>query len=433
MSTKKDDKKRITIKQFTKVEGNGRLVIEMDGDKIEDLRLEIFESPRFFEALVKGRTFDEVPEMTSRICGICNQAHLLCAIKAVENAMDIKVSRQTETLREIMFLGSIIVSHALHLYLLALPDYFGFDNAIDMAQKKRKDIERGLKLKRLGNNLTKLIGGREIHAVRCVMGGFSKLPEDEEIKDMIKQLKESKDDAMKTADIFGKLKYPKFERESEYVALKKQGDFALYEGNIGSDKKLNLPQKNYAKKFEEFIKPYSTSKFVQKDKKAFTVGAIARLNVNRAALSLNARKAINKTKHKFPNDNPYINNLAQAVEIIHIIDKCLVLLESLNIKDEKPVDYKVKAGQGICVLEAPRGILIHDYTINAKGIITKANIVPPTTFNVHRMEEDIKLMIPNLLQKKEKEMIEEIEMLIRAYDPCISCSSHFLELDLKKK
>lgn len=419
--------KTINLNHIAKIEGHARLNVKIEGNKVEKCQLEVFEGARYFEAIVKGRRYDELPIITARICGICSQAHAITALQAIEAAFKIKPSQQTNTLRELLCNASIIQSHALHLYFMALPDYLGYDSAIAMASKYKKEVACALKLKRLSNDIINAIGGRDIHSVTSVAGGFSKIPDKSQLKSLLSRLKEAKEDAIETAKLFARLKYPKFERRTEYFALAKPKQYAILDGSI-SNAKTKVKTKDYEKHFKEYIQPYSTAKFSAVKDKPYMTGALARININKKMLSYNAKKSL---KIKTPCYNPFMNNYCQAVEIVHMIEYSIKLLEGLNIKEETVPAIKAKAGRGISVTEAPRGLLFHDYTFDKKGIVKSANIVAPTSQNLKNIEEDIKEFLPTVLKKKEKEIILDLEKLIRAYDPCISCSTHFLEVNFE--
>lgn len=419
----------IKLNHITKVEGHGKLSVKVEKGKVEDVKFSVFEGARYFEGLVKGRSYHEIPVITQRICGICSQAHNLCALMAIENALDVKVSKQTKQLRELLMNSSLIMSHVLHLYFLALPDFLGFDNAVDMASKYMKEVKRGLKLKALGNKMCALVGGREIHSLTTRVGGFYSVPTQEQLNDLAKELKEAKKDVEATVALFGKLKVPEFERKSNYISLFKKKNYPLTEGSLITFEGKKITQEKYKELIKEKVVNYSTAKQARVDDNEYFVGALARINNNRSELSLNARKAINKFKIKFPNFNPYMNNFAQAVEVLHLFDATIKLLSEIKIRDEELPEIKVKAGSGTAIVEAPRGILIHSYKLNSKGDVVEADIIAPTSQNCANIEEDIKQLLPGILHLKKEQVVLEIEKLIRAYDPCISCSAHFLEVE----
>jgi len=414
------------------VEGHGSLVIDIKNRKVKDLRLNIFEGSRFFEPLLKGRGYDEVPEISSRICGICVIAHHLTAVKAVEKALGVTPSEQTIELRKLLDLAGLVQSHVLHLYFLALSDYLGYESTLAMIGEHPEVVKRALRMKKLANDASELIAGSPMRQATPVIGGFTSLPTKHQLEHLLRRMKDAKTDAIKTLDLFASLKVPEFERKVECFALAKEKTFAIYDGEqIASTEGLYFPVEEYQQHIKEFVVPYSTAKhsISVSTGESFLVGALARINVNKQHLSDGAKEAMDRIEVRFPNYNPYMNNLAQALEIVHSIDQIVCTLEKLldvGVKDEKP-EVKVRAGEGVAATEAPRGTLYHHYKINNAGRVEYANIITPTAQNLKNMEEDLKAVVPQLLDLPKDEIVLNLEKLIRAYDPCISCSTHFLE------
>lgn len=419
----------ITIDNITKIEGHAKLELKIDGKDVRLVNLQVVEGARYFEALVKGRYFDEVPTITSRICGICSQAHMLASLQAIECALKVKVTRQTQQLRNLLHLGSLIQSHSLHLYFLSLPDYLGFDNAIAMAAKHQQEVKRGLQLKRLGNKMCEVIGARQIHSLTTVVGGFSKLPDKEKIAELKEDLIAARTDAIKTVALFSKLKSPKFERKTSYLSLKVPKQYSLLSGNIIASPRLEFKPDKYRQYLKEIVIPDSSAKHVLLKDSSCMVGSLARLNNTRDNLSSNAKRMLKSARMKLPCYNPYMNNLCQAIELVNFIDKSIAIIDDLKLEEEELPKIKPKAGKGVSIIEAPRGLLVHECRINKKGIIDDYNIIAPTTINIRNIENDIRALLPELLKKQQKQLVLEIEKLVRAYDPCISCSAHFLELE----
>lgn len=419
---------------ITKIEGHARLVVKTEGTEVKKAQLEVFEGSRFFEALVKGRKAVEAPNVTSRICGICSVAHAVTSLKAVENAYGIEPSRQTEELRKLMVLAQVVYSHALHLYVMVLPDYFGFTSAFSMAKKHPTEVKRGLRLAMLGDKVITEIGGREPHPVTSIVGGFSKIPTKATVASLLHEAKEFIPDALATAELFASWDYPQLERESEYLALHHDGKYAFMGGEICSTKK-RVCQFDYLSLLKEYTSPYSTSKFVTLEGKAYMVGSLARLNLGHDTLSDNAKRVLRDSGVRVPSHNPFVNNFAQAVEMVHAFDRLVSTLEELQetgVKDEAPkkIPSLKKPSRGVSALEAPRGTLFHDYTVGRDGLVEAANIITPTAQNLRRMEEDIRAFLPSLLEQDlpRDKIVLGLEQLIRAYDPCISCAAHFLEV-----
>jgi len=419
----------IELDHITKIEGHAKLKLKIDGGKVKKCQLEVFEGARYFEGILRGRRYNEAPHLTSRICGVCSQAHLITALQAIENALVVEVSPQTKLLRELLLLGQIIQSHALHLYLLVLPDYMGFESAISMAAKYPKHIQSALNIKKLGNDICTVIGAREVHSITAVPGGFSKIPDQKDLDVLVKRMKKEKEIIVKAAKLFAGFRYPDLVRQTEYVALQKEDTYALMDGTINSTEGLCISKERYLEYFEENIKDYSTAKFVVSEGKGFMVGSLARINLNQKMMSKDARGLISESGFDFPNYNPFLNNFAQAVEMVHVVDRAIEIIENLALRDEKPVDFKIRAGRGVAATEVPRGTLYHDYELDDKGDVVHANIITPTTQNLKNCEDDIIEYVPKLLKKSSKQVVDNLEKLIRAYDPCISCSTHFLEVE----
>ena len=425
---------KITLNHVCKVEGHGSLYVEIDNGKVKKCELGTVEGARYFEGIIKGRHFSEIPEITSRICGICSCAHTVCSIKAIENAFGIKVSEQTELLRDFLTIGERIRSHATHLYLLALPDYLGYESAIAMAPHYQKEVARALELVKLGNTIVEIIGGREMHPVTPVIGGFTRIINKEEQERLLKWLKQLKEDARITANLFLNIKYPKFERKTDYVSLKQLDGFPLIKGKVVSLSGMDIEQRDYLKHLKEYIEEHSTAKFSVKDGKSYMTGALSRVNTNFKMLSKDAETALKKSRIRFPSYNPFHNNVAQALELLHWIDAGINILERYEFKPENVMEAKPKKARGVAAVEAPRGILFHDYTFDEKGFVEKANIVTPTAQTLRNMQDDIRAYLTILLKedKTKDEIVLEIEKLIRAYDPCFSCSTHFLDVEWKE-
>jgi len=420
--------KTIKLDHITKVEGRASLIISIDKGEVKRCELGSVEGSRYFEGLIKGRKCYEAPELTSRICGMCSCIHTVCSIQAVEAALDINPSEQTKMLREMLVLGERIRSHTSHLYFLVLPDYWGAESVLSLGPKHRKDIERAVKLTKLGNNITSVIGGRDIHPVSVQVGGMTKLPSQEQIDTIRRQLQDAQADVLAVAKLFDKLKNPKFDAETEYFSLSDGVGYPTLFGDLVSQS-TRFKMDEYMKYLQEFHESYSTSNFVVKKNKPYMVGALSRLNNNHKFLSKNAKKVVLDAKLKFPILNPFMNNFAQAIELVNCVDKLIELCRKLKIEKEEPVKFKFKKSRGVSAVEAPTGTLFHDYEINAKGDITKANIITPTCQNLLNIQEDIRSFIPSVLKLGEKKMVIEIERLIRSYDPCFSCATHFLEVN----
>ena len=422
----------IKIDHLTKIEGHGSLVINLRDRRVEDVRISVFESSRFFESFLVGRRYDEVPELTSRICGFCHIAHSLTALKAIERALGFEPSEQTVDLRNLLCLAGTLQSHLLHLYFFVVPDYLGFESAFSLAKERPDDVRRALAMKKTVNNLIEAVMGRVLHNVAGVVGGFTSVPARSELMRLLKQFEKFRDDAVATAKLVGSFSLPDFEREVKYLALCGDGKFPFYEGDKISDHRgTTFPVEDYMKNIKETVLPYSTAKrstFV--DGSSLFVGALARININGKKLSDGAKEIMSELGLKFPSYNPFFNNVAQAIELVHCADEIISILEKLadgGVNAEKP-SIKVKAGEGVAATEAPRGTLYHHYIIDGRGRVKFANLIMPTNQNLINIEDDLREIVPRIVDLPRQELILTAEKLVRAYDPCISCSTHFLEV-----
>ena len=414
--------RKIELNHICKVEGHASLSLRIREGKVEECQLEAMEGARFFEALVLDKKLKDVQEIVSRICGICSTSHSIASIQALENALNIKPTQNQLVLRKLLLIGERIRSHATHLYFLSLPDYLGFSSALTMTKKYGARIDDALKLIRLGNKIIETFGGREIHPF-C---DIKKIPiiDRKKILELKRELENSQQTIKKTIELFLGLKNPKFERATDYLSLDGEG---LISGKIISKSGI-IYTEDYKKHLKENIREYATSKFVLKDGWPYVTGAIARINNNYQNLDKESLSYLKKLG-KLPLKNPFYNNQCQAIELLYLTKKAIEFLD--NLKEERiKRGYKIKEGQGISAVEAPRGTLFHEYKINKEGKISYCNIIPPTTQNLNMMELDIKNLVNKMLKRNAKKgkIVEEIEKLIRAYDPCFSCSTHFLKV-----
>jgi sulfhydrogenase subunit alpha len=427
----------VEVAPLSRVEGHGDLIINVKNKKIEKLIFRIPESPRFFEAMLVGRKYDESSHIASRICGICSVAHTCASIKATEKAMGIEPSRQTIKLRKLIYHHENIQSNVLHVYFLAAPDFFGVGSVIPLIETHPEVVDIALRVKKMANDMVRIIGGRAVHPIRIVIGGFTKLPTEEEMIKMKEMLEACYPDLEKSLEVLKTLDIPDFERETEYISIRDTTSYALYDGNIKSTDGWEINDQDYLDKINEKIVQYSTAKHCWASRDTFMVGALARFNNNYEKLTDNAKKYADELGLKTPCYNPFMNNIAQFIEIIHGVDDSVRLIDEI-LKDgldegKAMVDIKPGAGRGVGVVEAPRGLLIHDYTYNDKGRVEKANMIIPTGMNYANIEKDMHALIPAIIDKSEDEIKLVCEMLIRAYDPCISCSTHLLNVELVNK
>ncbi len=432
--TKNKDVK-INVHHVTRVEGHGNIILDVNRGEIEKLQWQISEAPRFFEAMLRGRHYDELRAITSRICGICSIGHSLCSLKATEDALDVKISEQTDILRHLAINGENMQSHILHVGYLAAPDLFGVGSVFPLVGSKNEGVLLDIvKLHRLSNEMSDLICGRTTHPIRLVVGGFSMIPKERQLIDMKKRLKDSLKTTFNVADAVLSVadKLPDFTRETEYIALSSKKEYALYDGDINStDTGRHKDKSKYKDVLKEYIVPQSTAKYAKHNRESYMVGALARFNLNSEQLHPQAQQVAEMFNLKAINYNPFMNNIAQLVEFLHNIEDSIMQIDKLldkGLKQQKPKKVKIKKGRGVGLVEVPRGLLVHDYTYDYKGDCTKANCIIPTNQNHANIQHDMEKFVPEILDKSEKEIELNLEMLVRAYDPCISCSTHYLDV-----
>ncbi len=427
----------IEEENISRVEGHGDLIINVKDSKIEKLQLKIPESPRFFEAMLVGRKWDEPSHITSRICGICSVAHTYASIKATEAAMGIVPSEKIIKLRKLIFHHECVQSNTLHVYFLAAPDFFGVGSAISLVETHPEVVNIALRLKKMANDMVRIIGGRAVHPITTVVGGFTKIPNMEEMQQMKDMLNSIYPDLEATLGVLKTLDLPDFERETEYMSITDPVDYALYDGDIKSSDGWTIDDQQYLDKINEKVVEHSTGKHCWASRDAYMVGALARFNNNYEQLSDRSKEYAQELGLKAPCYNTFMNNIAQFVEIAHSVDDSIRIIDELMEEgftpDEAMVEFAPKAGRGVGVVEAPRGLLIHDYTYNDEARVEKANLIIPTNMNYANVEKDLEVLVSQVMDKSEDEIKLACEMLVRAYDPCISCSTHFLNVKLVNK
>jgi len=426
----------VEVHHVTRVEGHGNIYVNVRKGTIERCEWNISEAPRFFEAMVVGRRWNELHHITSRICGICSIGHTLASLRATESAMGITVSDQDLKLRKLALHAENMQSHILHLGFLVLPDLMGVGSVIPLASSNPDEVKTVLHLHRTANEMSNLICGRTTHPQRLIPGGLSRIPSVRELTELSEKLRACIPKLQAVAELFRSLahKLPDFSRETEFIALTKPDEYALYDGDLTSSDTGTAPVSEYLSFANEYIVPVSTAKWAKHVRESYMVGALARLNINHDKLSPMAKKTAEMFDLKPVCHNPFMNNVAQLVEVVHSVEDSIRLIGELEAAglqhqpDYNNPEVKVKAGRGIGAVEVPRGILFHDYTYNQKGICTKANCIIPTNQNHGNIELDMKALLPKVLGKSEKEIELSLEMLVRAYDPCISCSTHCIRV-----
>lgn len=421
----------IQVDYLARVEGEGALTIKTKGNKVEDVKLKIFEPPRFFEALLRGRSMQEAPDITARICGICPVAYQMSAATAIENALQVSIPDHIYALRRLLYCGEWIESHTLHIYMLHAPDFFGYPDAIEMSKDFKEALKRGLRVKKAGNEIIRLVGGREIHPINVKIGGFYKLPSKEQFIELKELLKKTIDDAKETVRWVSGFNFPDLERDYECVALTHPTEYPMTKGKITSTKGLKIEIPEYDHYFEEQQVPYSNAlQSVIKGRGSYLVGPMARYNLNHTLLSKLVLETIDEIHFENKVKNPFRSIIVRALEVLYAFDEAIRIIDAFEWDELFPsISFEKKAAVGYGATEAPRGLLYHRYALSESGLIEQANIVPPTSQNQKSIEEDLYDFVSQNIALPDSELVWKCEQAIRNYDPCISCSSHFLKLD----
>jgi coenzyme F420-reducing hydrogenase alpha subunit len=423
----------IAVPRLARVEGEGALFVKLEGEKPVEVRLDIFEPPRFIEGLLRGRDLLEAPDITARICGICPFAHQAAAAGAMEAALGLAVGGPIRALRRLIHCGSFIESHVLHVFLLHAPDFLGYPDALRMAEGHAELVRTGLRLKRAGNALCAAVGGREIHPVNPRVGGFWRAPARDELAPLLPELRWGRDAIADLLPLLARLPFPGFERDYELVALHHPDEYAFFDGRIVSSKGMDADVRDYEDHFaEEHVQRSNALHSRIKGRGAFLVGPLARFTLNHAQLAPIAREAADAVGLRPPVANPFKGLLVRAVETLHCLDEAIRIIEAYEPPETPHLVAPRRAAAGAAAVEAPRGLLYHRYTLDAAGLIERAKIVAPTSHNLAIMEEDLFQLAPRLAALDKRAATGLAEQAIRNFDPCISCSTHFLELRLER-
>jgi len=424
----------IKVDYLARVEGEGGLYVKIKNRTVVDVKLRIFEPPRFFEAFLRGRNHSEAPDITARICGICPIAYQTSSVTAMENAFGVKVEGQLRALRRLIYCGEYIESHVLHVYLLHAPDFLGYEDAIRMAKDFPDAVKNALKLKKIGNDLMTLVGGREIHPINMKVGGFYKVPNKKELETFVEPLKWARDAALETVKLVATFDFPELEQDYEFVALRHPDEYPLFDGRLVSNKGLDIPIADFEKHFEELHVEHSTSLHcVHKEHGSYLVGPLARYALNFDRLTPSAQQAARAAKLDEVCRNPFKSIIVRSVETVYACEEALRIIKEYE-KPEKPaIDIVPKAGIGCGCSEAPRGILYHRYRLDENGVILDAKIVPPTSQNQGIIESDLREFVGRNLALSNEKLTWQCEQAVRNYDPCISCSCHFLKLHIERE
>jgi sulfhydrogenase subunit alpha len=419
---------KIDVHHLTRVEGHGNILVDVRNGKLKRCQLEIIEAPRYFESMLRGQPYDQASHLASRICGICAVTHATTSLLTVERALGIQVSEQTRLLRQLNLYGEMMDSHILHVYMLVAPDLLDVGSVIPLVETARNVVERALRMKKVAGDLCAIIGGRHTHPIAMQVGGFAHLPSKDALEALLERLHGMRKDVEETVELFQGLILPDFERETEYIALGDGETYSLMGGVIQSTDGGSWPLEAYQEVTNEFITDHSTAKHAQHLRESYMVGALARFNLNYAWLHPRAESAASNLGIQPICHKPYWITLAQIVEIVHCSEAAIELIECLleqEIRQEEPVRPEQWHGEAVGACEAPRGTLYHYYEVR-EGMIVAANCVIPTAQNLANIEGDMRSLVPQILQSGRDEITKSLEMLVRAYDPCISCSTHML-------
>jgi coenzyme F420-reducing hydrogenase alpha subunit len=419
---------------LARVEGEGAMRVVISGDTVEDVELRIYEPPRFFEAFLLGRSFLETPDITARICGICPVAYQMSACNAMEDALGVVVPEPIRALRRLLYCGEWIESHALHVYLLHAPDFLGYDSAPAMARDHPELVAQGLALKKAGNQLMTVVGGREIHPVNVRVGGFYRAPSRRELAAMVEPLERAREIALDTVRVAASLSFPELELEHELIALRQDGEYAIERGRIVSSSGLDFgPPEFDDHVVEEHVERSNALHARLHDGTTYLVGPIARFNLGFESLTPLAREAAESVGLVPPVRNPFRSIVIRSVELVQACDEALRLIAEYEPPDAPFVDVEPRASIGFGATEAPRGLLWHRYELADDGTILDARIVPPTSQNQRAIEHDLRWFVERYHDLPDEELGLRCEQAIRNHDPCISCATHFLQLEVERR
>lgn len=423
------------VKALSRVEGEGALYVKLDGDRVEHVELNIYEPPRFFESFLRGREIHEVPDITARICGICPVAYQMSACHALENAMGVRVTPEIRTLRRLLYCAEWIESHVLHMYMLHAPDFMGYESSISLAGDHREAVETALRMKKIGNDLLEVLGGRAIHPINVTVGGFYRAPSRKKLHDLLPDLEWGLAASIETLKLVSSFDFPDFEIDYECVSLKHPDEFPMNDGRVVSTNGLDIPVEDYEKHFEERHVPQSNAlhSVMLPSEKSYLVGPLPRVNLCFDQLAPIAKREAEKCGVEWPSRNNFQSIVARAIETIDAYEEAIEIIKQYNAEPaQSRVPWKPKPGEGCHATEAPRGLIYHRYRIGDDGLIAEAKIVPPTSQNQMRIEEDLKAFVPMVTRYDDPEATRRCEHMIRNYDPCISCATHFLTLTLDR-
>ncbi|BBX97065.1 Ni/Fe hydrogenase subunit alpha [Mycobacterium lacus] len=423
----------LSVGTLTRVEGEGALYITLKDGALERVELNIYEPPRFFEAFLRGRAYTEPPDLTARVCGICPIAYQVSACNAIEDACGVEVDPELVALRRLLYCGEWIHSHVLHIYLLHAPDFLGYPDAIALARDERDIVERGLALKKAGNRLMEFIGGRAIHPVNVRLGGFYSVPAKADFGPLVEQLRRALDSALATVEWVSGFEFPELELDHEMLALSQPGRYPIENGAIARSAGPSFPAADFTGHVREAQVPYSTALHATLDGGRYLTGPLARYSLNSSALSPVAAQAAASAGLSGQCRNPFRSIIVRAVEVVYAIDEALRIIDGYQRPSRPFVEVPARAGVGHGVSEAPRGLLYHRYEIDTDGLVSAATLIPPTSQNQAAIEADLARVVSGNLELDDAALTTLCERVIRSYDPCISCSAHFLTLTVRRR
>ena len=425
--------REIRTDYLARVEGEGAMRIRIRDDALEDVEFKIFEPPRFFEALLRGRHFLEAPDITARICGICPIAYMASSAAAMEQACGVELSEQIRLLRRLVYCGEWVESHVLHVSMLHAPDFLGYDGAIELARDRRDLVELALRLKKAGNELMRLLGGREVHPVNFRVGGFYRAPTVAELRALVPELEWARDATRELLRWTATFDFPDYERDYAFVSLRQPGEYPIERGRIVSSTGLDIPVEQYERHFAEtHVERSNALHSTLEGVGAYLVGPLARYALNFDELSEVAKDAAAEIGLGPVCRNPFKSILVRGIETLYAVDEALRIIEGYERPDDPFVECVPQAATGCGCTEAPRGICWHRYELDSDGLILDAKIVPPTSQNQKSIEEDLVGVVERSLDLPDDRLAHVCEQTIRNYDPCISCATHFLQLEVER-
>ncbi len=426
--------KTIRTDYLARVEGEGAMLVTIDGREVSDVKLKIYEPPRFFEAFLRGRAFTEAPDITARICGICPVAYQMSAVQAMEQICGVEVDGQLRALRRLLYCGEWIESHALHVFMLHLPDFLGYESAIEVARDHPELVNRALELKKTGNEVMTVIGGREVHPINVRVGGWYRVPRKRELAPLVEKLERAREIALEAVRVTAGLDFPDYDRAYELVALSQPGEYPIDRGRIVSNRGLDIAVPEYDEHFvEEHVEWSNALHSSLKERGSYLCGPLARFALGYENLTPLAREAAEEAGVGPGERNPFRSIVVRSVELVYAADEALRLLAEYEEPDAPAVELEPRAGVGYGCTEAPRGILYHRYRVDDEGTILDAKIVPPTSQNQRTIEEDLRGVVERSLDIPDEALTLLCEQTIRNYDPCISCATHFLKLEVERR